>query len=77
MPSCRKSLFSTVFVSIVNLVEPECGFASTDATYATANREKLYWHKGKGALSCINLKQEKETEFSDVITSIELLDLRK
>ena len=36
-------------------------------TYAPA-RDRIYWHKGKGILACIDTKEEKEVEFADTIT---------
>ena len=45
----------------------QCGFASTDATFALG-ADKMYWHKGKGILSCVVFKEEKEVEFADIIT---------
>jgi hypothetical protein len=54
--------------STVHLFKAECGFASTDATYTVPSRTRLYWHKGKGVLSCIVFKEEKEVEFADIIT---------
>lgn len=50
------------------LFDVECGFASTDATYTVPSKTKMYWHKGKGVLSCIVFKEEKEIEFADIIT---------
>lgn len=47
----------------------QCGFASTDATYAPPSREKLFWHKGKGVLSCITFREEKEMEYVGVVSS--------
>ena len=31
-------------------------------------KDKLYWHKGKGILSCILMSEDKEVEFADTIT---------
>ena len=32
------------------------------------SREKMYWHKGKGILSAIVFKEEKELEYGDIVT---------
>lgn len=56
-------------VSTVISLDQECGFASTDATFLAPNKEKLYWHKGRGSLCSINFKEDKEIDFADVITS--------
>lgn len=69
-PNYKNAVSSMVSaLTVRHQSDQECGFASTDATFSHPNSDKLYWHKGKGALSCIHLKQEKEQEFSDVITS--------
>lgn len=58
----------TVSASIVDYDYVECGFGSTEAIYKVPCKDKLYWHKGKGILSCMLLNEDKEVEFADTIT---------
>ena len=55
-------------VSTVILADLECGFGSTEVITNNCSRDKIYWHKGKGILACIDLKEDKATEFADTIT---------
>ena len=64
------------FASTVEKSNLECGFASTDATFAIPGRNKMYWHKGKGIISCIILNEAKEVEYADIITGILLANKR-
>lgn len=66
-PSSRESL-STVSSSI--LTDKDCGINTTETIFVMPDREKMYWHKGKGFLVSIDMKNSKESEFHDVITSI-------
>ena len=36
-------------------------------------KDKIYWHKGKGILTCIDQKEDKETEFADTISGFVIL----
>lgn len=55
-------------VSIVRFSNPECGFGSTEVVHWVPGKDKIYWHKGKGILSCMILKEDKEDEYADTIT---------
>ena len=69
-------MFSTVSASTVEQSYLECGFGSTEImTYASA-RDRIYWHKGKGILACIDIKEEKEVDYADTITGMKRSDTR-
>ena len=46
----------------------QCGFASTEVVTINATKSRIFWHKGKGRLSMIDLKDRKEIEYDDSIT---------
>lgn len=54
--------------STVSLNKSECGFGSTEIMSYVPSKDRLYWHKGKGILACIDMKEDKETEFADTIS---------
>ena len=64
----KRKQYLTASVSTVDNCHPECGFGSTEIMAFMPARDKLYWHKGKGILACIDTKEDKETEFADTIS---------
>jgi len=64
----EKAIFEGICFNRNMWLIAECGFASTDATFTTSNRQKMFWHKGKGILSAILFGEEKEVEYADTIS---------
>lgn len=46
----------------------ECGFASTEVICWNRARDRIYWHKGKGFLGVINIRDMDEATYGDSIS---------
>lgn len=64
----EKAVYDGISFNRMMYLKIECGFGSTEAVFKIPNKDKLYWHKGKGILSCLLLNEDKEIEFADTIT---------
>lgn len=46
----------------------DCGFASTEVICWNRAKDRIYWHKGKGFLGVINLRELDEITYGDSIS---------